>query len=144
METFRKIVKNGVLLGAVGVLLALAAGPLAALTSGIIGAAGVAAAAHSTETVLWTGVFFGGFGALHAAVAPVVDWVFGADKSAAPVAAPTKVAACEHGHSVNITNLQMQPELNVAADVAVDAQSYVQKIEAQRAASAGHLQLVKS
>jgi hypothetical protein len=124
MEALKNIGKGAIVLGIVGVLLALAAEPIASVIGvKLLGEAGMAAAAQVALAPLWTGAFFGAFGALHAAVAPVMDWVFG-DKKEVVAAAPARGASCTgYGHGVNITNLQMQPELNIAADVDVDAKA---------------------
>ncbi len=140
METLKKVVKGGVVLGIVGVLLALAAPALATM----IGEAtlGPTVFAQAMETpVIWTGVFFGAFGAINAAVEPMMDWAFGADKHTIAAVAPVKVAVDEHSHSVALQNTQLQPNIDISVDM--NAANYTQMVEAQRAANAGHLQLVK-
>ena len=91
---FKKILKNGALLFAVGVALALIAPPLAqVLGPGILGEAAVATAVATP--VLWTGAFFGVFGAINTALQPVFDKLFGEDKTSAvleskPIEKPIK------------------------------------------------------
>ena len=73
---FTKALKAGALFFAVGVVLALAA-PLAA---GVLGAdiLGQAAFERALETpVMWTGVFFGMFGAIESVARPMFNKVFG-------------------------------------------------------------------
>jgi len=78
MSIFGKIAKAGALMFAVGVLLALAAPVIA---NGIgVELLGKLAFEHAIATpVLWTGAFFGAFGAIHAAVTPLFDKVLGAE-----------------------------------------------------------------
>ncbi len=77
------IIKNGAIMFAVGMLLGLAAPPLAQLLGASL--IGDAAFAHAVATpVLWTGAFFGAFGAIHAAVQPLYEHFF--DKKTSPAA----------------------------------------------------------
>lgn len=66
MSYFGKIVKNTVIMFAVGILLAYAAPAIA-------GWVGIANPVHS---ILWNGAFFGGFGGIHAAVEPIINKLF--------------------------------------------------------------------
>ncbi len=79
---FKKIAKAGALFFAVGVALALIAPPLAsALGAGVIGEAALATAIATP--VIWTGAFFGAFGAINTAMEPVFNKLFGDDKKMA-------------------------------------------------------------
>lgn len=100
---FKNILKNGALFFAVGVALALIAPPVATfLGAGILGEAAVA---HAVATpVLWTGAFFGLFGAIDTALRPAFDKIFG-DKPKDAEAAAVKVASAEGSKQVNITVL---------------------------------------
>ena len=162
METLKKIGKGAIIFGVVGVLLALASPAIASMV-GVIGGEDLGIAAMDIATkisanALWEGAFFGAFGAIHAAVAPMMDWMFGADTVAAPAVAPAKIVACGHGHDVTIHNTQLQPDIAVAADVKVDAKAnlvdgnenrvdnkaklFTQMIDAERV-NAPNLRLVK-
>ena len=102
MGKLGKIIKAGMVMGVVGILLAASA-PLIAgmLGEGILGAAGMAAAAHSFGTMAWTGAFFGTFGALHAAITPVFDAIDGtagkADAAQARINAHLDAPCCAQG-----------------------------------------------
>src|SRR6185436_12992284 len=70
------VVKNGLIMFAVGIALALAA-PVLAQAVGGASILGAAAFEHAVATpVLWTGLFFGAFGAIHAALTPACEFVF--------------------------------------------------------------------
>lgn len=73
MEIAKNIAKHTLTFFAVGVVLAFAAPYLAA---GIGLSEAAVAAVAATHTPLWTGVFFGAFGGINAAIAPAFDWVF--------------------------------------------------------------------
>lgn len=74
-DVLKNIIKNGVIMFAVGAALALISGPMANLLGGAIDADTLK---HATNTnVLWTGAFFGAFGAIHSAVGPAMEWAFG-------------------------------------------------------------------
>lgn len=82
----KEVAKNGLIMFAVGALLALAAPPLAQLIGPQL--LGETAFTHALATpVLWTGTFFGAFGAIHAAVAPIGNFLFG-DKPKEEAKAP--------------------------------------------------------
>ena len=145
METLKNVGKGFMVLGIVGVLLALASPAIATMVSPILSESmrtfATETATKLSANALWEGAFFGGFGALHAAVVPMMDWVFG-DKKEAAAAAPVKVASCSgHGHGVNITNLQMQPDVDVAVEAGTN--HHTQMLDVQRAEKATQLQLVK-
>lgn len=73
---FRDMLKAGALFFAVGIALALVAPPLATLLGPSI--IGEAALAHAVATpVIWTGAFFGAFGAIDAGLRPLVNKLFG-------------------------------------------------------------------
>lgn len=98
----KNVLKNGAIMFAVGLLLAVAAPAIAELVGEA--ALGEAAFAHATNTpLLWTGLFFGAFGAIHAAVAPALDWAFGQEKpkETAPAVAveKEKTKECCKGHA---------------------------------------------
>lgn len=71
MGYFGKIIKNTVIMFAVGVALAAIApyvlAPIAVALGGTAPSVGIA----------WTGVFFGGFGGLHAAIEPIINRLAG-------------------------------------------------------------------
>ena len=67
MGYFGKIVKNAAIMFAVGIALGFAAPALA----GLVGIA------NPVTSVLWNGAFFGGFGALHAAIEPIINSITG-------------------------------------------------------------------
>lgn len=75
----KKIAKSAALFFAVGVALALVAPPLAGmLGAGVIGEAAMATA--TATPVIWTGVFFGAFGAINTALEPVFSKLFRDEK----------------------------------------------------------------
>lgn len=76
-----KIAKAGIIMGTVGVLLAAVAPLLAMAIPGMLETtvtsyAEAAKALAPGISPAWTGLFFGAFGALHAAVDPVESWLF--------------------------------------------------------------------
>lgn len=83
MNAVGNILKAGAIMCTVGLLLALAAPVLADLIGAATLGAETYAAAQSTP-VLWTGAFFGTFGALHAAVSPVYNKILGAEPQLKP------------------------------------------------------------
>lgn len=77
----KKVFKSGALFFAVGIALALVAPVLAtALGPALLGDAAVAQAVATP--VMWTGAFFGTFGAINTVLTPVFDRLFG-DKTPA-------------------------------------------------------------
>lgn len=99
---FKKIFKAGALFFAVGVALALIAPPLATLLGPAL--LGEAAVAHAVATpVLWTGAFFGAFGAIDTALRPLFDTMFGDDKPQATMQAAPKVDGPSVTKQVHIT-----------------------------------------
>lgn len=139
-ESFKKIAKGAIVFGIVGALLALTAPYIASALSGVIsaGAAAKFTAMGTAQAALAEGAFFGTFGALHAAVAPMLDSIF---KPAPEAPVLVKTQESQRGHGVTITNLQMQPDIAVAADVDVGDKTklFTQMLDAQRAASAGQV-----
>lgn len=83
-NVIKNVVKSGLVMFAVGAALSVVA-PLIALAVGIVpagaGYAGAVAALGHTADVLWLGSFFGAFGAIHAAVEPLLTAVFSKNKS---------------------------------------------------------------
>jgi hypothetical protein len=144
-ETLKKVAKGAIVFGIVGALLALSAPYIASALSGVVSEAVVtkATAMGTAQGALWEGAFFGTFGALHAAVAPMLDAVF--KESPSTAATVVKTQEPQQGHGLNITNVQMQPDVAVAADVDVGdkTKSFVQALENKTAAHMPHLQLVK-
>ncbi|NBO18521.1 MAG: hypothetical protein EBV03_04705 [Proteobacteria bacterium] len=86
MGSMKNIVKAGATLFVVGALLAVAA-PAIAVGLGMASnyAAGAVLLGHSASP-LWMGAFFGAFGAIDAAVRPMMDKWFGGGEAAAPAA----------------------------------------------------------
>jgi hypothetical protein len=87
MGNFWKIAKAGLVMFAVGVALATVAPTLFSTLSGMLGSEALGevaagAAAHSGASIIWTGAFFGTFGALHAAIAPIFDKLDGTSRKA--------------------------------------------------------------
>jgi len=79
-DLFKKILKGTAVFFAVGAALALAAPTVGAwLGVEALGEAGLAAATTGNP-VLWTGIFFGGFGALVPMVESGFGFIFGDDK----------------------------------------------------------------
>lgn len=119
--SLRDIIKSGTLLFAVGVAVAVAA-PIAA---NLIAAAGVEVAIGHGATfgaAMWTGLVFGAFGAIHTALTPVWDNVFGTKQDTTPA----KVNS-----SARINDVQ------IAADMDIEkASEFAKKIEQERAAKA--------
>jgi len=124
MSTFWKIAKAGAVMFTVGILLAAAAPLIAgALGEGLLG---TAAFTHAMATpVLWTGAFFGAFGAIHAAVAPLVDRLDG-------TAQRTEAAQAKIDAHINAPSREpgLGPELEVVTNY------HRQNEEARRAAVA--------
>lgn len=123
----KKILKNGALFFAVGVALALAAPPVATfLGAGILGEA---ALAHAVATpVLWTGAFFGMFGAIDTALRPMFDRLFG-DKDAPAADTAKKAEAPQGARQVNITI--------VSPAQSIETHKYRTTIKAERVALEG-------
>jgi len=81
MSLFKNIVKNTLLLFAVGVAVAFVAPVVAGLLGNtIMGQTGMEHALTSVAGSMWTGIVFGAFGGLHAALSPIADKIFGKDK----------------------------------------------------------------
>ena len=75
MGALKRILKNTIILGAVGTLLALAAPVIAGVlgfSTAVGGATGLGLMAHGAFTAasspLWVGAYFGAFGGIHAAI----------------------------------------------------------------------------
>ena len=132
MSPFMNMVKNGLLLFAVGIAVAFVAPVLANLIGPTLMGAGMAHAATSTATALWTGLVFGSFGAIHTLFTPIADKIFGEDKETKP-AHSSKEAAI--GRAVIITNTQLQPNIDIEAK----AKLYTQILDAQRAEMPGQV-----
>lgn len=133
-NTIKEVAKNGLIMFTVGVALALIAPPLA----NMIGADALGAKAyqHAIETpMLWTGAFFGAFGAIHAAVAPAFQAIFGDKKEAASEPILSKTKEPERAPQINIT-VQPAPAAPSRENI-----SYREIVEAQRTL-AGSQQLV--
>ena len=106
----KNILKAGATLFVVGALLAVSA-PAIAVGLGMASSyAGGAALLGHTSSALWMGSFFGAFGAINAAVEPMLGGLFGGEAKAAETAAPKKTirltivgagvdAPCAHNHA---------------------------------------------
>lgn len=127
---FRDVLKAGALFFAVGVALALVAPPLATLLGPSI--IGEAAVAHAVSTpVIWTGAFFGAFGAIDAALRPLANKLF-ADK---PAEQSGKKADSEEAKQVNITIVQSPQQFQeqaFAPEQVLVAANHRESIEAER------------
>lgn len=125
-KVIKDIAKNALVFALVGVALAVIVAPLVAtLGPEILGEAGMKAALAHTESVAWMGMFFGGLGAAHAAIAPAVDYLFG-DKQ--PAEAPKmEIAAREPAPQICAAVGQV-----VAPDMSAD---YRAKLSAERQAA---------
>lgn len=144
----KRAIKGFVTLAIVGSLLAVAAPYMAAAAGLEASALGLSALSSQP---LWTGLYFGGFGAINAALAPVVDKLLGKSFKDQPLhkdtvgAAPA--AAIAHGHVVGHA-------IGHAADLAEGAEtthfrdkvggprhhdmSFQEQVDASRLTSAGH------
>lgn len=76
MELLKKVVKNTLLFGAVGVVLALLTPVLMPLATSLGVSAAFATATLASTSAVWSGIFFGAFGALAALATPVFDGLF--------------------------------------------------------------------
>ena len=131
-DTFKNILKNGTILFVVGVVLAAVA-PLISMTLGLApeGAdySAAAAALGDSASPLWMGAFFGTFGAIDAAVRPVVErWFDKREENAAASALSKKLVG-----DVNLTMVNPpQPSLEL---VSTD-NKFQQSLQAQRTSEA--------
>lgn len=101
-ERLTDIVNEGVVMFAVGLLLALAAPHIADFFH-------IAPSVAGTHDPLWTGAFFGAFGALHATVSPILSAAFGgkdADTAGKMVGSPAK----EQVPQINIVIQTSEPQ----------------------------------
>lgn len=124
-DYLKNIAKAGLTMFAVGALLALTA-PL--LAEGLLGT-GLISAAQATQfaatSVAWTGAFFGAFGAIQAAVAPIIGKFFEPKKGAAMLTQPSI------SHTADAS-----PAMSQAHSVAQAPSTHFQDmLAAQRAAS---------
>lgn len=130
------VAKRATLFAVVGATLALVA-PLVAMAIGLDGVNSYAAASEvlkHTANPLWLGGFFGAFGAIDAVIAPVIDRIFG-DKEPSKDTSITVAKCHEPAHALTITNLQMQPSVEVEANVMMDKQAdFVAKLSAEKSA----------
>lgn len=111
-STLKNIVKNGLTMFAVGMLLAVAAPYVASMLGEQV--IGQAAMEHALATpVMWTGAFFGTFGAIHAAVAPALEYVFGKEPPPAS-AAPAQEADKAKSPQMTVV-VQQAPQPQAAA-----------------------------
>lgn len=107
LDTAKNVAKAGMGMFAVGVALTFAAQLIAPALGLEIGGLTLSAINHSNP--LWIGAYFGAFGAINAAVAPVMDYLFGGAKgeaaaqsvSPAQEAVRTPEQAQEQGVSVS-------------------------------------------
>jgi hypothetical protein len=112
-----KVLKAGATLFVVGALLALAA-PVLAYGIGMAPSVGAAAAMlGSNASPMWMGVFFGAFGAIDAAVRPIIGQMMGEKPEAAAPAAQASVK----------TAVALQPEMGQET-------AYRERLEAERVA----------
>lgn len=119
---FGKVLKNAVIMFAVGVSVALALPVLAMgvdsiIDIGFIEAAkgyGAAAVSMGTEIPLKTGLFFSAFGGLHAAITPLGDALFGKLKHDPNLTEPSNGHEVDEPEHVIVNNINlpkdMQPE----------------------------------
>ena len=126
-KMLQDIVKGAVAFFAVGILLALAAPPLAQLLGPAL--LGEEALKHAVSTpVLWTGVFFGAFGALVPPIEKAYSFIFGdSDKSESAV----EVLCPQHckDKPINI-HIEQTPQ-QVQGQALIDAK-FRQNIEGER------------
>lgn len=81
-NVLRNVVKASATMFVVG----LALGAAAPLLAGMLGEAAIGSAAYAAAnatSALWTGAFFGAFGALNAAISPALEWAFGSEQEKA-------------------------------------------------------------
>jgi hypothetical protein len=103
-EVVKNVLKNGLIMLAVGAALALAAPEIAQVLGQEVLGSQAFAQAMSTP-IIWTGVFFGAFGAIHAAIAPAAAWIFGPEKKdSAEAVTVEKEKSCSkcQGHAPDI------------------------------------------
>lgn len=129
VEKFLNIAKNvakaGLVMLAVGAALAIAA-PAIGVAVGIAPSyAAAAVVLGNTANPLWLGAFFGSFGALRAAIAPVADKIF---------AAPDPSAANKKTGSPATVVMQAQDQ-ELAVSPLLDQKKFTQMIEAEKARS---------
>lgn len=124
-ETFKNVIKNGLTMFAVGIALGLAAPLIAEVLVGTGMLTAAAAAAVVPHSVLWSGAFFGAFGAIHAAVAPALEYVF----------SPSSPPPHPHATTPNASCCEQAPVIvaNVAADMDIRPPLHTQKLDAERA-----------
>lgn len=129
METLKNTVKGAVLLGIIGIVLAIAAEPVAVVLGGkaVLGEAGMIAAQSYTGAALFSGIFFAGFGALTGLLTPTCDQLF--DQCVSQAATTTPAHKQQHDLTVN----EMSPKTH---EVAETKTSYVQSLAAERARAA--------
>jgi spore maturation protein SpmA len=124
-KMFKNAVKTGIAFFLIGMTLALV-GPAVAETIGFTGEA-LASIVKANEIPVWTGTFFGMFGALSQVVPPLVDRIFGDVPSThnqqAQIHQNAPSKALENSQSLDIPQLAME-------------QSFASKIKAERAAHA--------
>jgi hypothetical protein len=138
MSYLGKIVKNTAIMFAVGVVLALAVPPILAPIATYFGATA------PSVSVLWNGLFFGGFGGIHAAIEPIIN-AFVGDKPRHPleekaIRTSPAIAISAPGHAADLApEVQMDaPATNFRERFAPmhDARiSQVEKLTASRAAT---------
>jgi hypothetical protein len=124
---FMDIVKKTALFFAVGIAL----GALAPQIAGFIGAEALGKAAFNNAmatSTLWTGIFFGAFGAIDSALTPVFDYLF-KDKKANAVAE-------EKSKSPRVALILRQPDMRIGKEVSCGCSKHAASIDAQRIAAA--------
>ena len=103
-KTIHNMLKTGLLYGAIGAVLAVAAPYLAA-------AVGIEAVSLGAMTnPAWLGVFFGGMGVLDAAIRPAFDWIFGDGKKQEEQNNPQIIIQTPNQQLVKLPDLVQSPE----------------------------------
>ncbi len=141
MSYFGKIVKNTLLMGSVGVLLALAAPALVSIATGIglsqaLGA-GILAATGTATSAIWTGVYFGAFGGISAAIEPAISRLFGGTATQPESVSHTaSYNAPSHGHMLS-ADIGMESKFqNMIGPERANDLSFQEKLAASRTDSA--------
>lgn len=140
MNILRQAIKGFVAFAIVGAVLAFAAPALASMVG--LSAEALGLGAISSQP-LWTGVYFGGFGALVPLVTPITDWLFGDSKKAATTTTTTRQVSHSHtveqnrgrGHAADLADEHAQETTQFRDKVGssrADDLSFQQKVDASR------------
>ena len=122
LDTAKSMARGGVGFFLVGLALTLAAQVLSPMIG--IDIAPLALSGTGPNNPLWTGAYFGGFGALSAAVTPLVDYLFGDKKQASPEKSQDTQKSAERS-----------PSLALAQEQTV-AVTHCERVEASRSLAA--------